>query len=211
MQVKLTSSREIGHYDALSPPILTPTNGQPRATSTSPPPAQRVIPQPASTNSEIPPLPPISGAPNPSSPQSKPQQNQYTVRGYVPRPSSAGSATTTTTMTTQTHDFQPNGAARPYSTMPQRQTVNFPVPNPGVQRYETLSNSSPASPVDSDRERLAASELGHGDDQSNRYSVRTNATFGRWDQGLKGAMGAGAASGGSSVRLIFCSWCGIEF
>ncbi|KAK8853104.1 hypothetical protein IAR55_003805 [Kwoniella newhampshirensis] len=199
--------RDIGHVDALCP-------GVPRSTASSP----GLFP------ASDPATPPISQRPTGATARDTyspnqigyPPQSQYqpqNIQGFVPRnerrQSFATTATTDTT-TTATHEFggppQRSSSGRGYNTMPnqRRDMVTFPSPNPSRPRS---TETTPASPVDSLQERFTQSELGHGsrpDDYNKRYSTGTNATFGRWDKGLKSSMesGSGAAGGGTQLTSL---------
>jgi hypothetical protein len=202
--------RDIGYVESLCP---APPGGGPGLFPGSPPrpdssAQSRQSTQPNSLASS-PGLP--NGAPSfPNSAQNRQGSSPYQqgpfqpTQGFVPRgedwrrKSSGTSITTTTTATTAPGpDFTPQGGGRGYATAPNRNSVAFPAPQPagGLRRsasqaYSTdTSLQDPTSPVSDVQERLAQSDMGHGEDRdrSNRYSSATAATFGRWEGSLRAA------------------------
>jgi hypothetical protein len=200
---KLRHRRDIGHFDALCP-------GPPGGNVPSPgPPSRPDSSSPGLVPNQIQRLTPSPGLPNgaPSFPPgtqqwspSFPAAQQQPIQGFIPRDDSrrksSGTSVTTTTTTTTAPDFGPTANGRTFSTAPNRASVTFPSANPagGLRRTASQAYSidtslqSPSLPVDSYPERMAHSELGHGEERSTRYSSGTTATFGRWDMGLKSAM-----------------------
>jgi hypothetical protein len=108
-------------------------------------------------------------------------------QGFVaPDPRRVSTSTITTVTTAErAGDFSPTPSNRPYSTVPNRQTLTFPIaqptpmPLPGSPAPGSISEFS-HSQMD------ATSETGH----TNRYSTMTTGTFGKWDQTLRSSMQA---------------------
>jgi len=193
----LTPCRDIGYFDALCPGQLGPSTSSPSLRPTSTPsspgqvhltPSPNALPNGSSSN--------IVSRPPSSFPMPQPQIRGFVAREDLRRQSSGTSATTATTV----NEFNPQPNGRPYSTFPaSRQNLSFPNPNPaprlsrtgtarsiGTSTYSGVQ-SSPSHSAQG-HERVTQSDIGH-DDRSNRYSTGTSATFGKWDNGLKIAMG----------------------
>jgi len=191
----LIQSRDIGYFDVLCPGQPEPSDSiSPAKSSTSGPPQIRLTPSP-NMNGNPPNNLVNQSTCYPSFPVPQPQVQGFALDG-MRRRSSGTSATTMTT--TGDYDPQPNG--RPYSTVPaSRQNLAFPNPHPaphlsrsGTGRSIDISgySTSMTSPSESaqEHERYTQSDAGHGEGNK-RNSTGTTATFGRWDQGLKLAMG----------------------
>ncbi|WWC64437.1 uncharacterized protein I303_107047 [Kwoniella dejecticola CBS 10117] len=200
--------RDIGHVDTLcpSPPPAAPT---PRPIDSTPfsgsqpdlPPNAR--PNQNHLNAPLPQQRPTSGA------GSQPLNQGFEPRQGYHRQSSSTSDSTFTTTTTNynTNEFgmtPQNSQHRPYATMPtspgqRHANVMFPNPQPS-QRPRSVTPTSPSMQSGEPEERYAQSDAGH-DTGNNRYSTATMATFGRWDKGLRNAMGSGQGQDGQETMM----------
>ncbi|WVF73183.1 hypothetical protein IAT40_008002 [Kwoniella sp. CBS 6097] len=116
---------------------------------------------------------------------------------------------------------QGQGQGRLYQTMPnpqpsgtgsasgRRNDVAFPSPQPSSPRPRSVTPTSLTVESGEGDSRYTQSEMGPGGgagggyaDDNKRYSSMTTATFGRWDKGLKKAMGNGGGSGEGTLMSL---------
>ncbi|WVR00358.1 hypothetical protein IAU59_007501 [Kwoniella sp. CBS 9459] len=110
------------------------------------------------------------------------------------------------------YQTMPNAAPSGMTPNPRsRNDVAFPSPQPAPPRPRSVTPTSPTVDFADGDNRYTQSEMGHGDEfgggggyneDNKRYSSATTATFGRWDKGLKKAMGNGGDSGEGTMMSL---------